>query len=92
MPLAPVPAAPASDGQARATGPVPCPADDLIGRAACVEALAAQQQQQQQQHRLVSILGPGGIGKTRLALELVRQRARQRTQLALGDGLPGSLV
>ncbi|GAA1568566.1 BTAD domain-containing putative transcriptional regulator [Kribbella hippodromi] len=47
---------------------LPAPLNDLIGRA---DALAAAQQQLAQ-NRLVTLVGPGGVGKTRLALELGR--------------------
>ncbi len=79
VPLAPMPAlAPAGDGRASGTGPMPWPADDLIGREACTAALATLLQQQ----RVVSILGPGGIGKTRVALELARRLAHPSTHPA----------
>jgi len=81
-------AAPGDGPDRSAAGPVPWPADDLIGRVACVLTLATQLRQ----HRVVSILGPGGIGKTRVALDLARQRAQHRHQQGLGDGLPGGLV
>ncbi|HKY14115.1 MAG TPA: adenylate/guanylate cyclase domain-containing protein [Microthrixaceae bacterium] len=48
--------------------PLPTPARDLIGRelerSKLTELLLA--------HRLVTVLGPGGVGKTRLALEVAR--------------------
>jgi predicted ATPase len=56
---------------AAATPPtnLPAPTSDLIGRAAAVaevrELLAV--------HRLVTLIGAGGIGKTRLSLEVARQ-------------------
>lgn len=50
----------------RLPGNVPAPADALIGRDAEVAELAALATQ----HRLVSIVGAGGIGKTRVALAL----------------------
>ena len=61
--ITPAPAAPA-----RAAHAAPEPTSPLIGRdaevAAVLESLAAA--------RLVTIVGPGGIGKTRLALEVAR--------------------
>ena len=57
----------------RLPGNVPAPADALIGRDAELAELAALATQ----HRLVSIVGAGGIGKTRVALALAeRLRAR----------------
>jgi predicted ATPase len=48
---------------------LPAPASDLIGRATALaevaDLLAAQ--------RIVTLIGPGGIGKTRLGLEVARQ-------------------
>ncbi|HEY5979416.1 MAG TPA: BTAD domain-containing putative transcriptional regulator, partial [Microlunatus sp.] len=53
----------------RAPGNLPPPVGDTIGRdddlAAVLGALAG--------HRLVTILGPGGVGKTRLALEVAHR-------------------
>jgi predicted ATPase/DNA-binding winged helix-turn-helix (wHTH) protein len=57
----------------RLPGNVPAPADALIGRDAELAELAALARQ----HREVSIVGAGGIGKTRVALALAeRLRAR----------------
>jgi predicted ATPase/DNA-binding SARP family transcriptional activator len=60
---APRPAAPAPS--------LPAPATGLVGRAAELDAVSALLRE----HRLVSILGPGGVGKTRLALELAHRLA-----------------
>jgi predicted ATPase len=49
---------------------LPAAIGDLIGRADDVERTAAALARS----RLVSILGPGGVGKTRLALDVVRRR------------------
>jgi predicted ATPase/DNA-binding winged helix-turn-helix (wHTH) protein len=81
LPLAaPLPQAGATDALAAPAAPLPGPAGGLIGRDACLQQLGTLLQQ----HRLVSILGPGGIGKTRVALQLARH--------ARGDALPGGLV
>lgn len=58
------PGAPAPGGT-----PLPTPAVPLLGRAAELEALHALLRAGA---RLVTLTGPGGIGKTRLALEAVR--------------------
>ena len=50
-------------------GKVPEPASELIGRDDEVRALLSYIQQ----HRLVTLTGPGGIGKTRLALAAARR-------------------
>jgi predicted ATPase len=52
--------------------PIPVPVDSMVGRdteLADLEELLASG------HRLVSVVGPGGIGKTRLALEAARRAA-----------------
>ncbi|GAA2834123.1 BTAD domain-containing putative transcriptional regulator [Kribbella solani] len=56
------------DPALRRSTTLPTPLNDLIGRA---DALAAAQLQLAQ-NRLVTLVGPGGVGKTRLALELGR--------------------
>ncbi|MFF5235205.1 BTAD domain-containing putative transcriptional regulator [Dactylosporangium sp. NPDC000521] len=52
----------------RPTTNLPSAVTDLIGRAAAVEALRALVRG----HRLVSLTGSGGVGKTRLAIEVAR--------------------
>ncbi|MFI7060025.1 BTAD domain-containing putative transcriptional regulator [Kribbella sp. NPDC050124] len=47
---------------------LPAPLNNLIGRAAAVENVTALLRQ----HRLLTLVGPGGVGKTRLALEVGR--------------------
>ncbi|SDW59774.1 Predicted ATPase [Amycolatopsis xylanica] len=47
---------------------LPAPLSELVGRAAAVEDLRALLAEA----RLVTLTGPGGVGKTRLALELAR--------------------
>jgi predicted ATPase/DNA-binding winged helix-turn-helix (wHTH) protein len=56
----------ADDATARAS--LPCASDALIGREYDVEAL----QRWLAAHRLVTVLGAGGIGKTRVAMEVAR--------------------
>ncbi len=66
----------------RDTAALPAPMTDLIGREAeleTVEALLARDSV-----RLVSLIGPGGIGKTRLAVD-VATRARARGETAFVD-------
>ena len=48
-------------------GTLPLQQDELIGRDECVRQVEALLLKQ---HRLVCLLGPGGIGKTRLALQM----------------------
>lgn len=64
------------------TGTLPLPPDLLIGREACLQHL----NDLLQAHRLVCLLGPGGIGKTRVALQLA---LHQRDQ---SQALPGGLL
>jgi predicted ATPase/DNA-binding winged helix-turn-helix (wHTH) protein len=61
--------APAARGSVR--GVLPRPPDLLIGRDGCLHELS----ELLTRHRLVAVLGPGGIGKTRVALELAHQAA-----------------
>ncbi|WP_341718075.1 BTAD domain-containing putative transcriptional regulator [Micromonospora sp. FIMYZ51] len=63
----------AGSGSIRVTGGpppgrLPMPVDGLVGRRAELTELAALLAR----HRLVTLVGPGGVGKTRLALELAR--------------------
>jgi DNA-binding CsgD family transcriptional regulator len=69
-------AAPAAPGVApsvppRPAAPLPAPLTPFVGRAAECSALAAALAG----HRLVTAVGPGGIGKTRLALEVAAGQA-----------------
>lgn len=66
-------------GPGPTSAPLPWQPDELIGREDCLQQLAALLQQ----HRLVSVLGPGGIGKTRVAQQLAHQLQ--------GPALPGGV-
>ena len=70
--------APASPGLL--SGPLPLPPDPLIGRDDCLLQLDTLLHQ----HRLVWVLGPGGIGKTRVALALGRHLQAQAARLPGG--------
>lgn len=94
-PPAPGPAGtPPGTGAARTAHGVPVPVGPLVGRehdlAATRRALA--------DARLVTLVGPGGVGKTRLALEAAAVAAPGRTRFvelgALRDGaaVPGAVV
>lgn len=64
------PVAPVETGPA-ATGNLPAPLARMVGRGAAIEAIAAGLDS----HRIVSIVGPGGIGKTTVAIAVAQQRA-----------------
>jgi predicted ATPase/DNA-binding XRE family transcriptional regulator len=68
LPLAPRGAAPALVPTHPLYAPVPPPTTRLIGRERDLEALAPQLADPA--NRLITITGPGGVGKTRLALAL----------------------
>ncbi|MEU4475135.1 BTAD domain-containing putative transcriptional regulator [Micromonospora sp. NPDC023888] len=72
--LATPPAALAGHRTAESTAPtwtnLPTPLTELIGRETAVTELAAELGR----HRLVTLIGIGGVGKTRLALEVARAR------------------
>ncbi|TDC51584.1 AfsR/SARP family transcriptional regulator, partial [Jiangella ureilytica] len=55
-------------------GHLPVPLTPLVGRAEAVADVAARLAA----HRLVTLTGPGGVGKTRLALEAARSAAGHR--------------
>ncbi|MGH3767823.1 MAG: AfsR/SARP family transcriptional regulator [Pseudonocardiaceae bacterium] len=63
---------------ARARTNLPAPLTELVGRTAAVHAVASLVGEA----RLVTLTGPGGVGKTRLAVETARQLAE-----AIGDGV-----
>ncbi|MCW6003572.1 AAA family ATPase [Micromonospora sp. CPCC 205371] len=67
-------APPAAPVQVRATRPPP-PGDRFVGR----EAELAQLSAALTHHRLVTVVGPGGVGKTRLVREVVHRRADRLT-------------
>jgi hypothetical protein len=58
-------------GPARALGNLPASLDRFIGREADLETLP----NLVDDHRLLTLTGPGGSGKTRLALEVARSVA-----------------
>ena len=57
--------------QAAGVSPVPRPASETVGREAEIEAL--ERRLLSSSESLVSLVGPSGIGKTRLALEVARR-------------------
>ncbi|MEP5515504.1 MAG: winged helix-turn-helix domain-containing protein, partial [Bauldia litoralis] len=54
---------------AAAAYPLPLPSDSVLGRSELIDAIA----DQLLQRRLVTIVGPGGIGKTTIALAVARK-------------------
>jgi predicted ATPase/DNA-binding winged helix-turn-helix (wHTH) protein len=65
----PAPAAPPIDGATLPAGNLPPVVGPLIGRDAAAARLAALLEE----HRLLTLLGAGGVGKTRLALAVARE-------------------
>lgn len=55
----------------RRDAPLPVPETSFVGRTADLARL----EDRAARSRMVSVLGPGGVGKTRLAMEFVRRRA-----------------
>src|ERR1700733_12397224 len=64
------PARPPQTGAAPQAGAPPVPPSSFVGRESEIAALTALLAAS----RLVSLIGPGGAGKTRLALEVLRRR------------------
>jgi predicted ATPase/DNA-binding SARP family transcriptional activator len=66
------PAAPAGPARSRRPGPsLPIPLTELIGRESAVAEIGAMLDGGE---RLVTLTGPGGVGKTRLAIEVAARR------------------
>ena len=66
------------------TGPMdslPAQLTSFVGRASAIEIAS----QRLREHRLVSVVGPGGCGKTRLAIEVVPQAMGPRDCVAFVD-------
>ncbi len=72
-----------SSSRAEASGgsPLPAPLDSFVGRRAELAALA----RSSARHRLVTLAGPAGAGKTRLALQHAARRADQVWWAALAS-------
>ena len=66
--VVPDPASLAGKGEASLPSNLPDTATPLLGRAADLASLA----QLAREHRVLTIVGPGGVGKTRLLVELAR--------------------
>ena len=60
---------------------LPAAADSVVGRSREIGAV----DDALRLARLVTVTGPGGVGKTRLALEVARRRARKSTTVLLVD-------
>ncbi len=63
----------ASTSRSNGLDPLPAPVDQFIGRANEIETITSLLHESPA--RLVTITGPGGVGKTRLALEVARRLA-----------------
>ncbi|GGZ33809.1 SARP family transcriptional regulator [Streptomyces inusitatus] len=71
----------------RGDSALPAPLTGLIGRAEAVSAVTGLLTA----HRLVTLTGPGGVGKTRLAEEVARRVAADRPDGVRTVGLAGSM-
>jgi predicted ATPase len=60
----------ARDGDAPIRATIPAPVDEFVGRASELRVIA---ELLDEGTRLITVVGPGGVGKTRLALEAARQ-------------------
>ncbi|SFP23400.1 Predicted ATPase [Geodermatophilus dictyosporus] len=91
-PPAPPPAGPSRaeppPAERTAPSPVPLPLTSLVGRDDEVPTL----RRSLSRHRLVTLTGPGGAGKTRLAVEAVRAAERTVWWTDLADTPPGGAV
>ncbi|NIK55366.1 BTAD domain-containing putative transcriptional regulator [Kribbella shirazensis] len=67
---------------------LPTPLNDLVGR----DEMLAAAQQQLATNRLVTLVGPGGVGKTRLAVELGRQHGTDVRLLELAPLRQGEVL
>ncbi|MGY2872977.1 putative ATPase [Marmoricola sp. URHA0025 HA25] len=70
-PAAPAPEQPAPPEPTSGNGTLPVPLTHLVGREPDLEALTSMMTADET--RLVTLTGPGGVGKTRLAIEVARR-------------------
>jgi predicted ATPase/DNA-binding SARP family transcriptional activator len=80
------PEEPATTGPMTPPNNLPAPLTSLVGRAEALDWLAASLTAGPEPTRLLTLTGPGGVGKTRLALELAT-RLRDRQPAAFPGGL-----
>ncbi|KAA9373367.1 AfsR/SARP family transcriptional regulator [Microbispora cellulosiformans] len=67
------------------SGNLPFALSGFVGRRTDLAAVAGLLEE----HRLVTLTGPGGVGKTRLALEVARARAHDDTRDGVNGGVDG---